>query len=358
MKTIACLLSAMLLSPSVQADPIRIAAIERVIDRAGLEGDVAVSFDGTAADYRYYGLLPSRPPNDDDGKLWRWASVTKQVVAVLVMQEVAAGRIDLDMPVATYLPGFTSANSRTATVRHLLRHQAGLPNPDDTGGAGGTASFYEQGYAGSRDPLTGYCAGTPKAAPGGNWTYNNCDYIVLGALLEAVTGARWDALVRTRITVPLGLTELAAYPTDRWTRPGLVEGKPEPAFELASFGAAAGLHGSIDDLLKFDLALMNGTLLAKPQLDEMWDGQAKLGYIALGQWVFEAKLKDCAQPVKIVERRGAIGGVELRNFILPDRKMAVVAMSHETPFAFGEVWQGTGFSHDLLNAAVCGAGMR
>lgn len=285
---------------------------------------------------------------------WRWASVTKQVIATIIMQEAAAGRIDLDQPVARYLPGFKSANAPLVTVRQLLRHQSGLPNPDDTAATpDAVPAYYAPGYTGSRDPLTGYCAGPVKGVPDGNWSYNNCDYIVAGALLEAVTGKKWQALVRDRIARPLGLKTLGAFPTRQATVSGTIDGKPEPGYDLAAFGAAAGLYGSVEDLWKFDRALMTGKLLPGAARAEMWDGQPKLGFIALGQWVFTVPVKGCSAPVTIVERRGAIGGVEVRNFILPDKDVVVIAFVDRAGFDFGEVWQGKGFSHDLLAAAAC-----
>lgn len=287
-------------------------------------------------------------------RLWRWASVTKQVVATLVMQEVAEGRIALDQPVATYLPAFASPSARQITVRQLLRHQSGLPNPDDTAATPEAVPAYDTlGYAGSRDPLTGYCAGPVKRPPGGAWEYNNCDYIVAGALLRAVTGKPWQALVHDRIAKPLKLASLTADPKRMAATPGTVDGKPETGIDFAAFGASAGLSGTAADLEAFDRALMTGKLLPDGTRAEMWDGQPQLGFIALGQWVFTAPLKGCAAPVRIVERRGAIGGVEVRNFILPDRDAVVIAFTDRAGFPFGEVWQGEGFSHDLLAAAAC-----
>jgi hypothetical protein len=75
--------------------------------------------------------------------------------------------------------------------------------------------------------------------------------------------------------------------------------------------------------------------------------------MALGQWVFSVPLKGCAAPVRIVERRGAIGGVEVRNFILPDKDVVAIAFTNRSGFDFGEVWQGKGFSYDLLSSAAC-----
>jgi D-alanyl-D-alanine carboxypeptidase len=318
----------------------------------------AVGIAGHKLTYRWqYDREKAGPLNKGyNAELWRWASVTKQVVAVLVLQEVGKGTIDLDQPLSKYLPKFNSANAGKISVRQLLRHQSGLPNPDDTAGdPDAMAAFYTPGYKGKRDPLTGYCAGTVKGEPGGNWAYNNCDYMVAGALLEAVTGKKWSKLVQERIAKPLGLKTLGAYPTGKLTHNGLIGGKPEPKIDLAAFGAAGGLYGTLDDLLAFDRALMTDKLLAKKERDQLWDGQSDLGFIALGQWVFEAPLKDCPTPVKLVERRGAIGGVQVRNFIAPDKQVAVAifADKSETDFEFGEIWQGSGFSHDALNFALC-----
>lgn len=337
---------------SANAVTARAKRIDAVIEASGLKqgGEVIVSrFDKLYYKGRWGAdILAAR------GK-WRFASVTKQIVATLVMQEVAAGRIDLDKPVATYLPGFKSPNAAKVTVRQLLRHQSGLPNPDDTAAAPDAIPAYDtRGYTGSRDPLTGYCAGPVKGAPGGNWEYNNCDYIVAGALLEAVTGQTWQRLVRQRLASPLGMLSTGAFPTPLPVAGGTIASKPDSEIDLTAFDASAGLYGSAFDLWRFDRALMTGKLLPDAQRAEMWDGQEKLGSIALGQWAFSAKLKGCDYPTKIVERRGQIGGVQVRNFILPEWDVVVIVFANRAEQDFGEVWQGKGLSYDLLSAGVCG----
>lgn len=322
----------------------QVSALQGVLDRYGFRGSVVASKgERPYFDSRLAGDTKTEAP-------WRWASVTKQVIATLVMQEVAAGRIDLDKPVLHFLPGFKSANAGRMTVRNLLRHQTGLPNPDEVPG------FYAAGFSGSRDPLTGYCAG-PVTGPAGNaWAYNNCDYMVAGELLRAVTGKSWHTLVAERIAGPLELTSLEAFPGTTPTVPGFIAGKPEPAMALEAFGAAGGLYGTAFDLWQFDRALLSGRLLPAAARSELWKGDAALGFIALGQWAFDAPLKSCAQPVRLIERRGAIGGVQVRNIIAPDRDAIVVAFTNTADFEFGEIWQGRGFSHDLLDAALCGDG--
>lgn len=349
----ACL--ALALPAAAVADDFPTGRVSAVIAAADFRGDIAIAnrieaSDYTAARYSHVGLLPEPDRGWPDGLTWRWASVTKQVVAILVMREVERGKIDLDQPVATYLPAFRSPNAGTATIRNLLQHRAGLPNPADV------AEFYSADFKGSRDPLTGFCAGSVTGAPGGDWAYNNCDYMVLGAVLEAVTGLSWDKLFARDIAGPLGFEFAGAYPGEQFTRWGFIDGKREEAVDLSAYGASAGLYGQPDDILKLDNALMRGDLLGPEALAEMWKGDPALGYMALGQWVFEVPLKGCADPVKIVERRGDVGAVQVRNFILPDKQIAVVAFSQEKPFDFGEVWMGSGFAHDLLAAAACRQG--
>jgi D-alanyl-D-alanine carboxypeptidase len=300
------------------------------------------------------------------GRAWRWASVTKQVIAVLVMQEVAMNRVDLDKPISHYIPKFSSPNASKITVRQLLRHQIGLPNPDDTpANAQGVPSFYTADFSGNRDPLTGYCAQAPNADPGGDWSYNNCDYIVAGALLEAITGKSWQALVSERIrrpfigrdnpyTVPfLGMSQVTTTPPPNEPWPGLVAGKAEAKLDVASYGAAGSLYGTVSDLLWFDIYLATGQLLPQSAMDELWDGRPELGFLALGQWSFEAPLKGCEKPVHIVERRGSIGGVQVRNFIVPEQEIAVALFTDQAEFEFGEIWQGKGFSYDMLSLGAC-----
>ncbi|NBB23919.1 serine hydrolase [Porphyrobacter sp. SLTP] len=348
-------LLALSLPVAAVAEEFPIDQVGAVINAAKFEGDIVISsglddLEIGGPRFSWTGLLPEPDRGWPDGLTWRWASVTKQVIAILVMREVERGTIDLDQPVATYLPAFRSANAGTATVRNLLQHRAGLPNPADV------PEFYSAEFKGSRDPLNGFCAGPVTGAPGGDWAYNNCDYMVLGAVLEAVAGLSWDKLFIRDIAGPLGFEFAGAYPGEQFTRWGVIDGVREQPSDLSAYGASAGLYGEPDDILAIDNALMRGDLLGPEALAEMWKGDPALGYMALGQWVFEVPLKGCAEPVRIVERRGDVGAVQVRNFILPDKQMAVVAFSQEKPFDFGEVWQGSGFSHDLLAAAACPQG--
>jgi CubicO group peptidase (beta-lactamase class C family) len=291
-------------------------------------------------------------PRDPAFLRWPWASVSKQILAVLVMKQVDAGRLKLDTPASAYLPALAPA-AGAPTVRQLLQHRAGLRNPEDTPkAADGWPAWYRQ----NGDPLRFCLSG--RTAPGGEWRYNNCDSLVLGAILRQVTGRSVAQLFARNIARPLNLeaTAFAGTPADssasRQASSAVTLSADDRAV-LARFGAAGGLIGTPLDLLAIDRALLAGTLLTTASRDEMWKGDPALGFMGLAQWSFTAPLKGCAKPVRIVERRGGIGRFQVRNILLPEANRIVILFTQDEKLDFGEIWQGKGLSHDLLAAAAC-----
>ncbi len=309
------------------------------------DGASAVSSWGTPND-----------PRNDPNSIWRWASVTKQVVAVLVMQEVEKGRIDLDAPATKYLSSVHLPGGDAVTVRRLLNHTSGLYDPNSgPAGPDGTPLAYLRSKTAAPKGLDPQCLKPSGRAPGEGFVYNNCDYVVLGALLEQVTGKPFAALVSERIAKPLGLKSLRVLkPGDKDDIVAVDDkGATDVNVDPGRYGAAANLAGTADDLLKFDRALIDGKLLGKAATAEMWKGDPKLGYAALGQWSYPVKLKGCATAQHVVERRGQVGNVQVRNLIAPERGIALVAFVASSVPDFGEPWQGKGLTYELLSAALC-----
>lgn len=289
------------------------------------------------------------------GQPWVWASVTKQVTATLVMQEVDRGTITLDDLVGRYLPDF--GGNQAITIRELLQHRSGLPNPS----ADETSDFYRETGPTITDlgRTSGFCAGPPRRPNGGEWEYNNCDYLVLGAILQAVTGLDYDALLEERITTPLGLQSMRLAPdgvaAGGTAARGYIGTEQVEQINVAAGGAAAALTGTASELASFDRALMAGSLLSPTSREVAWSGDPKLGYMALGVWAFDARLAGCSDPIKLIERRGDFGGTQVRNVIAPSLGRALVLFTNDASADFGEIWQGKGLSYDLLSAAFCPA---
>jgi D-alanyl-D-alanine carboxypeptidase len=339
-------------------------------NKAGFEGVVLVGDANKVLFEKAVGTADRiRKTAHNTTNRWRWASVTKQVTATMVAQMVGEGKLDLDKPVSTYLSAaqFNGRDAKKLTIRHLLQHTSGLPNPSDNAPKDEAAPFYKRAVSPEGlhvMPARGICAGDPKRAPGEKFEYNNCDYMLLAAIIEIVDQKPFSASLDARIAKPLGLSGvgLSASENAIAARSELADpvsgyldaSKPEPKFNLASYGAAGALVGSPQELMKFDQALMGDTLIKKDVKAKFWTGDEKLGYAGPGAWVFPANLTGCKEPVKLVERRGAIGGVQVRNIIAPDKSRAVIAFTNRGDFDFGEIWQGKGFAHELVSAAICG----
>ena len=271
------------------------------------------------------------------GTALRWASVSKMITAIMVLQQVDSGLIELDAPLARYLPESGIANADRISIRQLLAHRSGLAGQlDPVDGPPG-------------DPIGG-CKNA-AAEPGSVFLYNNCDTIVLGKVLEAVTGTPYLALANQTIGHALGVS--FTLPDEPRVEATLEDGSPEPPAWPSAYGPAGGLYGTASDLLRIDAALMQGRLLSPESLATMLTGDPSAGYAALGVWSHAPDLGACLGKTRLVERYGEIGGVQVRNFLLPDKGIAIVVYSNDHRTVFGEVWQGKGLSVDLIRLAVC-----
>ena len=308
--------------------------VERVLEEYEFEGELAYIGGHGHAEFAL-----------GEGRVWPFASISKQIVAVMVMQEVEAGRLELDRPVSEYLPDWPADDYRAPSLRELLRHQSGLYDPE-------ADPAFDLESARPLDPML--CVRRRGEAPGGAFAYKNCDTLLAARVLEQSTGRTIDALLAERITGPVGMTD-TGFVTAQTVLPASEGGAT--AAEITYYSAAGGMAGTARDLLKFDSALMSESLLGEEALAEMWRGEPALGYTALGQWEFTAPLRGCEAPVRIIERRGAIPGYQARNFIVPARGFAMAAFTarSEADYSFGEIWSGEGLSFDLLSAAVCDA---
>jgi D-alanyl-D-alanine carboxypeptidase len=216
------------------------------------DGTVTEVGDGTTT------LDPASPPVDPDVP-WNVGSVTKTFVAVVVLQLAEEGRIDLDAGIASYLPDL--AGGDRITPRQLLQHTSGLGEYNDK-----PAVLDDMQRAWTPAELIAVAeAGGRVGEPGGAHHYANTNYIVLGEIIEQVTGHPWADEVRDRIVEPLGLTHTSLITTERTPGFKSVDGAFVDVTASAdpSVGGAAGALQSTDrDLLAFATALMQGRLLS------------------------------------------------------------------------------------------------
>ena len=219
------------------------------------------------------------PPMDGEVRI---GSNTKTFVAVVVMQMVQEGKVGLDEPIETYLPGLIKGegiDGSKITVRQLLQHTSGLPEYTDITPGRSDIFQIKDHYIPPRD-LLDTALGKPAAfEPGTQWAYTNTNYIVLGMLIERVSQRPVGEQIDERIVKKLGLSH-TYFPAPgeekiRGTHPQgyhlSAGGKLEDITEMdPAWGwAAGGMVSTPSELNTFFQAVFDGRLLTQASIDEM-----------------------------------------------------------------------------------------
>ncbi|MFI1255555.1 serine hydrolase domain-containing protein [Streptomyces netropsis] len=210
-----------------------------------------------------------------DGQV-RIGSNTKTFTAVVVLQLVGEGKIGLDVPVDTYLPGLVRGegiDGSRITVRHLLQQTSGLPNYSNY--LGDDVRYFEP-----RELVDIALRHKARFDPGKKWEYSNTNYVLAGLIVEKVTGRPLAEEMDRRIIKRIGLRHTYfPAPGDATIREPHPKGyyresAGAPLHDITeidpSWGWAAGqLISTNSDLNRFFTALLTGRLLPEAQLTQM-----------------------------------------------------------------------------------------
>jgi D-alanyl-D-alanine carboxypeptidase len=274
---------------------------------------------------------------------FRIGSITKTFVAAVVLQLAAEGRLGLDAPVERWLPGLVP---RGITVRQLLAHTSGLFDyvNDSRAFAGEVSEPRRLVALALSHPLLG--------RPGERYAYASTNYVVLGLLVERVSGTSLEKQLAQRIFRPLRLTRTTFEPGTASelrirgyrapTRSGIIIGEREDTTgETASWAWAAGaIVSDADDVASFFRALLGGRLVPKPLLRQMVPERD----YGLGLAAFRTP---CGTAVG---HTGNLLGYVSAAWSTPDGNRRVVMMANTYPLG-GEAERAF---HRTLDAAFCG----
>ncbi|HLJ47799.1 MAG TPA: serine hydrolase [Bryobacteraceae bacterium] len=255
-------------------------------------------------------------PNSPSSK-YRLGSITKQFTAACILLLEERGKLKLEDPVKKYIPDAPAAWNKI-TIFHLLTHTSGLSNDDGQGER--LATTPEKMIAGLRDmPL--------DFEPGENWKYSNSGYVVLGYLIEKISGRRYEEFLKQNIFTPLGMkdtgydssSEIIAHRAAGYmsSSHGLVNG----GFVDMSVPFSAGaLYSTTEDLLRWELGLFGGKILSPTSLQKMTT-PFRNDY-AFGLFVHSAGNR------KLIDHAGAIPGFNAHLAYYPEDKLTVVVLGN------------------------------
>ncbi len=281
--------------------------------------EVAIAQNGGIVYDRVFGtaLLDTRFPI---------GSITKMFTAVAVMQLAQTNRVDLDARVSKYLP--TAPYADQIAVRQLLQHTSGLWNYGDYAFNTGLVSKPTTPAAVlalvAQHPLT--------SPPGTKWEYSNTGYVILGLIVEHVSGEPLARYEREHIFQPAGMTQttMGNPPSSVPVAVGYMSagGSRADEYDTSWTFACGDIVSTASDLARFDIALLDGKLVSPATFAQMQADvvPSDLGMQGLGVNVISW------HGLQLVGHHGGLPGFESENVTVPTQRLAWIVLSNAFDF--------------------------
>jgi CubicO group peptidase (beta-lactamase class C family) len=264
------------------------AGIQELAAQGRFSGAVLIAQDGEPLLKQAYGLADRARdlPNQVDTK-FNLGSMDKMFTAVAIMQLVEQGRLALDDTIADHLPDYPNQEvAKAVTIHQLLTHTSGLGDYFES-------DRYDELHDQIRsvgDYLPLFVDAPLEFEPGEQFRYSNSGFIVLGLIIEEVTGRSYYDYVRLNIFEPSGMTDTGAYELDAGV-PNLAWGytrfdaEYNETDEIKNYsfwmpmrgGSAGGGFSTVEDLLRFGNALLDHRLLSPASTELVLAGKVRMG---------------------------------------------------------------------------------
>lgn len=308
-------------------------------------GAILVAVNGLPVLERAWGLASRAHgvPNHVDTR-FNLGSMNKMFTAVAIAQLVEAGRLSFESPIGEHLPDYPGAPARQVTIHHLLTHTSGL------------GTYWNERFKAKRvtvravsDYLALFIDEPLLFDPGERFEYSNAGFIVLGAIIEAVSGQDYSSYVRDHIYTPAGMGDTDAYETDGDV-PNLATGYtrvpvsgPPPGgppregprrsnihIQAVKGGPAGGGYSTVGDLLRFGEALRGHRLLTPASTALLLAGKVDMAGRPGVQYGYGFTVEEHDRGI-VVGHSGGAPGIGSKLDIYLDRPMLTALMTNYDP---------------------------
>ncbi len=300
-------------------------------DYGQFNGTVLVAESGKVIFKKGYGFanMDWDIPNKPDTK-FKLASITKQFTAMLTMQLVQEGKVELDEKITVYLPSYRKDTGGKVTIHHLLTHTSGIPSYTNLPGfwSDSTRNHYEMDYM-----VENLCSGDLEFEPGSEYKYNNTGYVLLAVIIENVTKKSFEENLQERIFSPLKMTSSGVVRNGRildnrasgYIKQGDEYVTAPYLYMLNAFGAG-DMYSTVEDLYIWDRALYTKKLLSEKNKKIMFT--PFLDNYAYGWGVTKVALGESTDSVAVVWHSGGIPGFNTEIFRLINDKHLIVVLNN------------------------------
>lgn len=273
-------------------------------------GAVLVGHQGNIILSQGYGMADREQaiPNTPQTR-FRIAAITKQFTAMAILILEAQGKLNVQDPICNYLPD-CPAIWQDVTIYHLLTHTAGMP----------------------------YFTPPLKEVPlyfeaGEQWRYSHGNYLVLGYIIEAVSGQTYEAFLQQAIFTPLNLSDTGyEHNSDTLAIGYRNQYGTEPAefIDMSVAYAAGALYSTVEDLYRWEQALSTEQLVPQAYLDEMFAPQEATGFTGIGSgygYGWYTGIDDAGRPR--IAHEGYINGFASVIARYPTDQLTIIVLSNQ-----------------------------
>ncbi|MGH8106219.1 MAG: serine hydrolase domain-containing protein [Arenimonas sp.] len=311
--------------------------IDKLAEEGEFSGAVLIAKNDKVLLEKAWGMADREAgmPNKSETR-FRLGSANKMFTAVAILQLVQSGKVSLNATIDQYLPSFPNASVRSSvTVRDLLTHQSGLVDIDFSDSEGFTPETYailREKLKTHADYVAYYGPRAPLSKPREKIEYNSFAFIVLGAIVESVSGKSYYDYVDANIFKPANMMASGSLPEsekveDRSKGYTSRDDKSVSNHDTLPYRgtAAGGGYSTVGDLYKFAQALQSGKLLSpellaqatQSQISENWYGY---GFITVGKG-----------PLRRFGHGGDSPGMNADVRIFPESGYVLVSLSNIDP---------------------------
>lgn len=261
--------------------------------------------------------------------VFRIGSITKQFTAVAIMQLIEQGKLSPEDEITKFIPDYPTHGNRI-TVSHLVHHISGIQSY--TGLAGWDAETRKKDFTVSS--LVDYFKNEPmNFLPGEQWMYNNSGYILLGYIIEKVSGMTYAEYLQKNIFTPLGMKH-SYYDTPETIIPNRAQGYAfrnegvvnAPYLSMTQPYAAGSILSNVDDMLIWNNALMSGKVISKTSLEKALI-PATLNNGKNTNYAYGLIIGDL-DGSKTIEHSGGINGFLSNGIYFPEEDVYIIGFSN------------------------------
>jgi D-alanyl-D-alanine carboxypeptidase len=330
------------------------AYLNQEVAEDSFSGGVLIARDGQPIFEKAYGLAnkSSDTPNNLETK-FNLGSINKSFTSVAIAQLAQQGRLSFNDPISKYLPDYSNKTvAAKVTIHQLLTHTSGM------------GMYFNEEFMKRRaslktlaDLLPLFVNDALAFEPGAKMQYSNAGYVVLGLIIEKLTGQDYFDYVRNRIFKPAGMGNTDSYQLEEkvpnlaigYTNMGPT-GRPEPGPRQENTphmtgrgSSAGGGYSTLGDMLKFGQALVGHKLLNQKYTDVVLSNQMPPGLPPSGYGFFSIEVNG----TRAIGNNGGGPGTNATFTVYPELGYTVVVMSNYDPPSASKV---TSKIRDLLTA--------